>query len=133
MGNEEDSMNDSEEKDDECLTIDNNSKLFQILNGVLVIKYDSNSNKRLPPHLCMTFDTLLDLANYQNGEVLTKQSLMEWYDKYSANKLIYSDEEDPIFNHVSTQTLFDEIKSTKEEKIEIKDDKNQSDDNEQKE
>merc|ERR1712228_298442 len=121
--NEEDAMNHLEQKEDECcddvFVGDANCKLFQILNGVLVIGYDSNSTKRLPPHLCMTFDTLLALANYQNGQVLTKQSLMEWYDKHSANKLIYSEEEDQILNHVSTQTLFDEIKPTKEEKATI--------------
>ena len=62
------------------------------MNGVLVIGYDYNSNGRLPPHLCMTFDTLLDLANYQSGDIMTRQRLNDWYNKYSKNKLIYSNQ-----------------------------------------
>ncbi len=71
-------------------------RLFQILDGVLIIGYDSNSSLRLPPHLCMSFDTLL-----------TKTQLFNWYIKQSKNKLIYSNN-----SHQSTQTLFDDIMSS---------------------
>merc|ERR1712130_1055575 len=113
--------------DEECIDFGHeHSKLFQILNGVLVVGYDSNSNKTLPPHLCMTFDTLLDLANYQNQQILTKNQLMSWY-KQSKNKLIYgqnTEQDIEIFNHRSTQTLFDELSPTQPKSMEMTMDNN---------
>eukprot|EP01084_Bolivina_argentea_P149839 261713_1 len=55
----------------------------------------------------MPFDRLLDLVNYQNGEVLTQNDLNEWY-KRSKTKLLY-EQHAPFIHHQSTQTMLEEM------------------------